>query len=47
MKHLAKTIDNMGRIEIPIILLNELKLEKKDKIIIETDDGVLTLRKKN
>ena len=40
-------IDNMGRIEIPTVLLDKLELKTKDKMVIETDNGIIVLNKKN
>ena len=46
MERIVK-IDNMNRIEIPIILLNELELEKKDNLVVEVDNGIIFLSKKD
>ena len=40
-------IDDMGRIEIPTVLLDELELEKKDNLIIEINKGSIFLSKKD
>ena len=40
-------IDSMGRIEIPIVLLDELGLKQKDNLIIEIDNGSIVLTKKD
>lgn len=38
-------IDNMGGIEIPSILLDELELSKEDNLVITVDNGIIFLRK--
>ena len=46
MERIVK-IDEIGRIEIPTVLLDELELEKKDELSIETINGSVFLRKKD
>jgi len=45
MEEKAK-IDNDGSIEIPIALLNKLRLKKQDKVILKVKDDTIILRKK-
>ncbi len=40
-------IDELGRIEIPTILLNKLELRKEDNIVVEVDNGIIFLSKKD
>lgn len=40
-------IDDIGRIEIPTALLNKLELKTKDEMVIETDNRIIVLSKKN
>ena len=40
-------IDEMGRIKIPVVLLNELKVKANDNLVIKINNGVIVLSKKN